>query len=121
MILNRGTRQKEIISEEIQKLSKSFTAEELHKKLSNKGIGIATVYRFLKSTRRSGKLHAYTCERRTIYSREKMSHSHFICEKCGKTTHLEVDKIDFLKRKIYGEICHFQIEVTGICKKCLEK
>ena len=117
---SRQTHQKEIINEEIKKFSSFFTADELLEKANKKDkkIGIATIYRFLKEAVNSGTLHSYTCERKTIYSLGKKSHCHFICEKCGKIEHIEIKNIDFIKKQISGSVCHFQIDVTGICEKC---
>jgi Fe2+ or Zn2+ uptake regulation protein len=109
----RNTKQKNILDEEVKKFNKYFTAEELHEKVSNKGIGQATVYRYLKEK----GLHSYLCDRRTIYSNKKISHCHFIDENTGKIIHFDVDSIDFLKNKIPGEITSFQIEVKGISKE----
>jgi Fe2+ or Zn2+ uptake regulation protein len=67
---------------------------------------------------KNGELFAYTCNRRTVYSKGKKSHCHFECEKTGKIIHFEIDNIDFLKNKILGTITSFQLEVKGICNKC---
>jgi Fur family ferric uptake transcriptional regulator len=116
----RETRQKEIIHSEVEKINNFFSPEELHKTLqkSNPKIGIATVYRYLKDATKKGKLFAYKCDRKTIYSRGKKSHCHFHCEKTGKTMHFDIDNIDFLQKKIPGTITSFQIEVTGVCDDC---
>ncbi|MBI2572908.1 transcriptional repressor [Candidatus Woesearchaeota archaeon] len=116
----RQTRQKEIISSNLNQFSTFFTAEELATKVQIKypQIGIATIYRFLKDCATSGSLHAFTCGKKTVYSRNLKNHSHFICEKCGNIEHINVEKIDFLKERNLGEICHVQINVTGVCKKC---
>jgi Fe2+ or Zn2+ uptake regulation protein len=120
---SRKTRQKEIIQAEMGNFTSLFTADELLEKVRKKdgGIGIATVYRFLKDLRNKRELHSYVCDRRMIYSRQKNSHCHFICQKCGHVTHFDVEKVDFFKRKIRGDICHFQIDVHGICDECLNK
>jgi len=118
----RKTKQKELIQSEISTFTSLFTAEELFDKIKKKDntIGIATVYRLLKDLRKKKELHSYVCERRMIYSREKNNHCHFICQKCDQIKHFNIEKIDFLKSKIKGEICHFQIDVHGICEKCLK-
>ena len=119
---SRKTKQKELIQSEILKFGSFFTSDELYEKIKEKdhNIGIATVYRFLKDLRRKKELHSYICNRKMIYSREKNNHCHFICQKCDQITHFSIEKIDFLKTKIRGEICHFQIDVYGICDKCLK-
>ena len=116
----RNTKQKEILKEEIKKFNSFFTVEELLEKSKKKDpkIGIATIYRFLKELVKKRELHSYTCNRKTIYSIDKKSHSHFKCEKCGKTSHINIDSLDFIKNKIEGSICHFQMDVNGICKNC---
>jgi len=118
----RKTKQKELIQSEISTFTSLFTADELFDKIKKKDntIGIATVYRFLKDLQKKKELHSYICQRKMIYSREKNNHCHFICQKCDQITHFNIEKIDFLKTKINGEICHFQIDVHGICDKCLK-
>lgn len=114
------TRQKKIIEEEIRKFSTFFTAEEVYERLREKepNIGIATIYRYLNDTSRENKPHFYLCGRRRIYSFNKNNHCHFTCDSCGRTEHFNIDKIDFLARSINGKICHFQIDVYGICDSC---
>jgi Fur family transcriptional regulator, ferric uptake regulator len=123
---SRQTRQKDIMEAVLDRFNSLFVAEDFHKKLldSGKRIGIATVYRFLKEKEKSHRLHSYICNRKTLYSKSNQSHCHFTCEKCGRTEHFNVDRIDFLKTKINeidGEICHFQIDVSGLCKICRNK
>ena len=95
---SRNTRQKEIIQKELDFFTNFFTAEELHKKIIkvDKNVGIATIYRFLKDLREKRKLHSYVCERKTIYSKEKHSHSHYVCQRCNKMFHFDVKNIDFV-------------------------
>ena len=88
---------------------------------TDKKIGIATVYRFLKKEVKNNRLHSYICNRKKIYSTNEQGHSHFVCEKCGKVEHIKMDSLEFLKNKIKGEICHIQMDITGICEKCKDK
>ena len=44
-----------------------------------------------------------------------------ICEKCGNIEHIHIEKLDFLKERNLGDICHVQINVTGVCKKCVKQ
>ena len=116
----RITRQKTIIEEELNNFITFFTAEELLSKsqAKDKRIGIATIYRFLKDKTTKDSIHSYYCDRRQIYSRQKNNHCHFICTNCGKTTHFNVKDIDFIKKSINGKVCHFQIDIHGICNEC---
>jgi Fur family ferric uptake transcriptional regulator len=119
----RMTKQKRIISEELDTLTSFFSADELFAKVNARdpGIGKATVYRYLRDLRESHELHSYLCDRRLVYSREDNGHSHFTCQLCGRVVHFDVDSIDFLARKVKGSICHFLIDVSGTCEECLER
>ncbi|MEK6915117.1 MAG: transcriptional repressor [Nanoarchaeota archaeon] len=120
MIEKRETKQKRAIEETIGKTNKFFTAEDLYEKLrkDNPKIGIATVYRFLNELQKERAIHVFVCDRKNLYSKSGMSHSHFICEKCGNVRHIHLDKIDFIKKHLDGDVCHVQVEVSGVCSKC---
>jgi Fe2+ or Zn2+ uptake regulation protein len=115
------TKQKKMMHDEIQKASGFFDAIMFHSKLAKKEIGIATVYRFLNELEKKGEIHAYMCDNRKIYSLSQKNHVHFTCEHCGKMEHLHPRNIDFLRDAFSGEICHFQINVAGVCKECVRK
>lgn len=120
---SRSTKQKKLLQEETKQFSSFFTAEELYKKVQKKDpkLGTATVYRFLTTLTREGRIHSYSCNRRKLYSISNKSHSHFSCEECGKTEHLNITSLDFIQNKVEGSISHFQIDITGICDKCSKK
>lgn len=115
----RTTKQKTLLEKSLAGLNTFFTAEDLAKKVKSQNIGMATVYRFLSSLSKSGHLHSYQCNRKTIYSLNNLSHSHFTCTQCSKKRHIEIRKLDFLKLK--EKVCHFQIDITGICEICSSK
>lgn len=121
MVQNRNTRQKKIIEEETGKFDSFFTADELFERVSKRdpNIGIATVYRYLKETGDDGGLHTYNCDRRAIYSINDDSHCHFRCTQCGTESHIHIKKIDFMQKGVKGRICHFQIDIYGICEDCM--
>ena len=112
----RMTAQKKQLYEEIKNCPPFFDAYELHQRTKKK-IGLATIYRFLSVLESDGELHSFTCENKRIYSRDKTSHAHFRCEKCNRTEHIKMKNVDFLK-SVDGEVCHFQIEIVGICTAC---
>jgi Fe2+ or Zn2+ uptake regulation protein len=118
----RQTMQKGMLRAEIGNKKSFFSAEDIYKKIKEKDsrLGIATVYRFLKGLRKNNKIHSYVCDRKTIYSFSEQNHCHFLCQKCGKTTHIRIDSIDFLRKNFRGSICHFQINVEGVCEKCVK-
>ena len=119
-ITARKTKQKNIISQEIKKFDSFFTGEELYKSIikNNPKIGIATIYRFLKNLRDKKEIHSYNCNRRIIYSFYKKSHCHFVFEKCKKISHIDIKNIDFIGRLTNTEVCHFQLDIYGICNEC---
>ena len=121
--MKRLTKQKQLIEQEISSFSSFFNAEDLYKKVSknNSKIGIATIYRFLNDLTNNGEIHSFLCNRKTIYSNSKKNHCHFACEKCGERKHIDIKKLDFLNQQVDGKVCHFQIDVTGICNKCFIK
>ncbi len=123
MVESRETKQKKIIQKEVDSMNFFFTAEELYGRVSkhDKNLGIATVYRFLRDLKKNRKIHFYVCNRKALYSLKNMNHSHFVCESCGKIDHLNINLVDFLKNFISGEICHFQIEVNGVCDFCRKR
>lgn len=116
----RNTKQKKLIEGELQKIRTFFSAEELHERIKkhDPSLGLATIYRYLNELKKQNKIFSYQCDRRTIYSSSDKSHCHFICEETGKIIHFDIDSIDFLKKKIPGDITSFQLEVRGICKEC---
>lgn len=111
---SRHTRQKDLITEAIKKQKGFFHAEQLYDELKAKepSLGLATIYRNLKTMVRNKELFSYTCDRRQVYSKTKQ-HCHYIDEKTGQTMHFEIDNLDFLKNKIPGSISSVQIEVKG--------
>jgi len=116
----RTTKQKKILGEALGQSKEFFGAQDLLSRVRTKGIGIATVYRYLKDMEDQGKLHAYVCDEKKIYSSNAKNHVHFRCEHCGSIEHVRPRKLDFL-REIEGDICHISIDISGVCKKCKER
>lgn len=120
MKTSRKTQQKKLIKEEVEKQNGFFSANQIYEKVKEKNpqIGIATVYRFLKEGKKTGKLYTYTCNGKYVYSNNKKSHCHFFCSDSGKEFHFEIDDIDFIKDKIpVKNIESIQIEVKGKCQE----
>jgi len=116
----RITKQKRILYQAMQKSTTLFDAKELYQHAFKK-IGLATIYRFLKTAEDAGEIHSFICNNRKIYSLGKKNHIHFHCEKCGLITHITIKNADFLHEELPGKVCHFQIDITGICNDCLKK
>jgi len=116
----RFTKQKQLLIGKVKDFSSFFTAEELYAKLDKK-VGIATIYRFLGSLEKKADIHSYQCKNRKVYSLNKLNHVHFICEMCGHTEHLKLKRVDFIKEAVKSRVCHFQLDITGICENCINK
>jgi|SRR3989344_1662784 len=118
--MRRMTRQKKMLYDETKRISSFFDACELHANVLKKdpGIGLATVYRFLNLLENEGEIHSFMCDNKKIYSNNKKSHAHFRCEKCAEIKHIQVKNVDFLHKSTHDDICHFQIELIGVCSEC---
>lgn len=122
-MLPRQTRQKQSIQQEVDHYSSFFTADDLYTQIHKKdpSLGIATIYRYLKTVVEQQKIHSFSCNRKTIYSNNSKNHCHFRCERCSTIQHLSLKNIDSLQQNLKGKMCHFQIDITGICEECLKK
>ncbi len=121
MAQKRSTRQKQYLQGKLEEIDAFFSAEDLLETAKKDGekISTATVYRFLKELKNAKAIYSYRCGGRTAYSKQNKGHCLFICENTGKTTHFNIDSLDFLKGRIPGSITSFQLEVRGQCNKCL--
>lgn len=120
-MISRKTRQKELLDKEISNKKGFFTAEDIYNNIKNTGIGIATIYRFLNYKKKNRQLHSYICDGKTIYSNNSNNHCHYTCQICGKKKHIDIKDIGPIKKNIRGTICHFQIDVNGVCEECMKK
>jgi Fe2+ or Zn2+ uptake regulation protein len=120
---SRNTIQKNLLEKGLLSINGFFTAEEFHKLASKKipHIGIATIYRFLNTKKKDRQLHSYICDKHAVYSNNSESHCHYVCQICGKKQHVNIKNIEGIKKEIKGTICHFQIDVSGICENCVVK
>ena len=99
----RQTRQKDAIRDALNGCDEFISAQELHRKLEDRGehIGLATVYRQLNAL--AGH------------------HHHLVCTNCGKTVEIESPSESWLKgiSDKYGfTIERHTLEVFGLCEDC---
>ncbi len=126
---NYKTEQRKELLDYMIKNSKKFVkADEIEKHLKNKNIsiGLTTIYRFLNSLEKQGKVRVELREHTKYYqyiSEECNNHYHLQCKKCGKLIHLHCDEINQLKMHIAKEH-DFEIDsmatIMGICSECQE-
>lgn len=106
--------------------NKFVKAEDIEKYLKQKQItiGLTTIYRFLNSLEKQGKVRVELKEHTKYYQYimdECNNHFHLQCKKCGKIVHLHCDEIEELKAHIAKEH-KFEIDsmatIMGICAEC---
>lgn len=123
----RITRQRQIILEEICKVSTHPTALNVLQMVKKRvpGIGMATVYRSLDFLEENGLILKLKSKNRVArYDGKVDAHCHLICEKCVsvidifdlKSISIESEE---LKRSGFKPSLGF-LEIPGICKKCLK-
>jgi len=117
---------KELLDYMIKNSKKFVKADEIEKHLKNNNIniGLTTIYRFLNSLEKQGKVRVELREHTKYYqyiSEECNNHYHLQCKKCGKLIHLHCDEINQLKMHIAKEH-DFEIDsmatIAGICAEC---
>ena len=120
------TRQKEMLLEIIKNLNREFTIKDIYE-LAFESVGLTTVYRYIDSLEKVGKLSKRTGKNKAVYYEyleECAYENHFYlkCEKCGKMEHIDCDCITTLNNHILNSH-HFQINrehiiINGICHSC---
>jgi Fur family ferric uptake transcriptional regulator len=123
----RLTTQRQIILEELEKVTSHPTANEVYDMVRKRlpRIGLGTVYRNLELMAESGmiiKLEVGGTQKR--FDATTVPHYHVRCTECGR-----VDDVDMPVQQEINEIaaqaCHYQIishhiEFTGLCDDCLK-
>lgn len=104
-----------------------LTMSEIHKKLRNKKIDLATVYRTInlfKELRIVNEIDFKDEFKRYELIYDRHHHHHIVCRKCKRVENVEACILDdvekFLNKKGYSEISH-SLEFFGVCKQCNEQ
>ena len=117
---------KELLDYMAKNNNKFVKADDIEKYLKNRNIsvGLTTIYRFLNSLEKQGKVRVEYREHTKFYqyiSEECNNHYHLQCKKCGKLIHLHCEEIEELKEHIAKEH-DFEIDsmatIMGICETC---
>jgi len=113
------TNQKMFLYKLIKTFSSFFDTYQIYENVTEKKkkIGLATIYRFLNKLEKDGEIHSFVCGNKKVYSSNKTNHVHYKCERCGKVKHITIKNLDFLSESM-DDVCHFQIELAGICLEC---
>lgn len=103
-----------------------FSAEELHRKVTSKGVDVATVYRSIEIFERAAiiiKVDFRDGISRYEFRSEKYHHHHVICLCCRKTETVEkctAGKMDkMVLARGFAKVFH-TLEVFGLCPTCCE-
>ncbi|MEW6328685.1 MAG: transcriptional repressor [Candidatus Micrarchaeota archaeon] len=123
--MERLTRQRKIILEELGKVRTHPSAPELYIAVRKRipRISLGTVYRNLEQLSREGAVMKITTDSLSRFDGHSEPHPHFLCEKCGavfdmdKPMEVRFDK-KFLERKFGCRVFGASLEVYGLCKKC---
>jgi len=124
----RLTTQRQIILEELGKVTSHPTANEVYDMVRKRlpRIGLGTVYRNLELMAESGiilKLEVGGTQKRFDATVE--NHYHIRCSSCGKVDDIEIpvqDQINSMAAEATDYIIlGHHIEFSGICKDCSEK
>jgi len=124
----RNTQQRQVIYEELQKLSSHPTASELYSIVQKRlpRISLGTVYRNLEVLARNNlirKIEVGGSE--TRFDADCMAHNHVRCIECGRVDDLlglpaDVHESRFVHRDGY-EVLGCRMEYFGICPDCQRK
>jgi len=122
----KATPQRILILKTLKQGRRHVTAQELYEELLrvDKGIGFATVYRFLRSLAdhnfvtevKMGHMPArYELNSRT-------HHDHLTCTRCGRICEFENKSIENLQLKVAQQfgfcLTHHILELYGLCSSC---
>jgi|CryBogDrversion2_11_1035321.scaffolds.fasta_scaffold42311_1 Fur family ferric uptake transcriptional regulator len=107
-------------------LQREISAQELYLELRNdqKGIGLATVYRVLKSLKLEGRIQERLSSiGESLYSLITPSHSHHLnCLGCGKVIPLDICPLNKTIAQIsqaqHFKVFYHTIELFGLCAAC---
>jgi len=121
----RMTRQRQVVLEELRKVTSHPTADQLHQMVRHRlpGISIATVYRNLELLADEGqvlKLDVSGTQRR--FDGTPQPHYHIRCSSCGRVDDVHMESVASIEERAaaacgYRVMSH-TVEFTGICPEC---
>ncbi len=121
----RLTTQRQVILEELLKVTSHPTANEVYDMVRKRlpRIGLGTVYRNLELMAETGmilKLEVGGTQKR--FDATIKPHYHVRCMKCGKVDDIKIPVQEDIN-EIAAQACHYQItghhiEFTGLCRDC---
>jgi Fur family ferric uptake transcriptional regulator len=106
--------------------SEPMTVAEVHSRLRDRRINLASVYRAVHLFRQLGILtavdHVAEGQRFELSDRHRPHHHHLICESCGRTEDFEGCFLGDLERKILQRtqfrVRRHELQFYGVCGRC---
>lgn len=121
-----NTRQKQTVLAQIKSQTRDFAAKDIYESLNHE-IGLTTIYRLIESLENDGAILRVSQENNSaryqyIEPCDHADHFYLRCEKCGKLTHIDCEKVQGLTAHISNEH-HFiptntHIIIDGFCASC---
>jgi len=106
--------------------SKPLTASKVHRRISNQGTDLASVYRAIDLFCRVGVLtavdHIPEGRRYELSDDYREHHHHLICRGCGKTEDFEdceMEEIEkLIRRRFRFQVTQHELRFLGLCQRC---
>ena len=114
-------------NEILQLINSSYehlTAEEVYKRLKNKGskIVLASVYNNLNRLSEKGLIQKIVIEGETDRYDRAEKHDHLVCQNCGSLSDIKFkDLTRVLKNQMDDELLSYDLKVYYLCPKCKKK
>jgi len=124
----RMTSQRQVILNELRRMTSHPTADEVYQKIRQRlpRISLGTVYRNLEILSECGliqKLSLAGCQKR--FDGNVENHCHVRCLQCGRVGDVHIDSAPALtvaaRQASDFEIRGYSVEFTGFCPQCLSK
>lgn len=123
--VSRHTRQKDVMLQGLRECEGFVSAQDLHRRLSDGGlnIGLATVYRQLRSLEEVGSVDTIRLNGQQMFRicEDNGHHHHLICERCGRTVEIEPPDEQWLRHIASDHgftMTSHTLEVFGLCPDC---
>ena len=105
---------------------KPMTPAAVHKRLPDRSINLASVYRAIELFCRLGILtevdHVSEGRRYELSDEYREHHHHLICRECGKTEDFQdcgVEKIEkLIRRRFRFQVTRHDLRFIGLCQRC---
>jgi Fur family ferric uptake transcriptional regulator len=103
-----------------------LTVADVHSRLRDRRINLASVYRAIHLFQQLGLLiaadHVAGGQRFELSDDHRAHHHHLICERCGQVTDFEECEIATLERKIHAQtkfqVHRHELQFYGLCHRC---